>query len=192
MDDGPLHEDSRGSGPYVWGKLESERLALELGRELGVDVKVVRPGPIVDFEAIDPPGRLGKRVGGVFVAVGSPGQRLATTELRYAARALEWMVRHWSEVPSQINLLDPDSPTRRELLQLLRRQNPRLSVVWLPTVVLLPLSWLATALQKARNPDKPATSLAKAFASQPYDTTRSRSVAAAMESSGPGASASRI
>ena len=31
----PLHGKPREAGPYVWGKLESEKLALRLGEELG-------------------------------------------------------------------------------------------------------------------------------------------------------------
>jgi hypothetical protein len=63
----------------VWGEDESERLAAALGKESHLDVKIVRPGAIIDHSAFDPPGRLGKRLGGSFIAVGSPGHRLATT-----------------------------------------------------------------------------------------------------------------
>jgi nucleoside-diphosphate-sugar epimerase len=176
-DEDPLHADSRSSGPYVWGKLESERLAVALGRELGVSVKVVRPGAIVDYGDFDPPGRLGKRVGGVFVAVGAPSHRLATTELGFAAQALEWMVRHWEEVAPATNLLDPLSPTKRDLLKALRATNPDLTVVWLPTIALVPMSWAALVLQKVLRPRRPATNVAKVFAPQAFDTARSAGIA---------------
>ena len=180
-EDGAYPDDSRGSGPYVWGKLESEKIALQLGTELQVDVRVVRPGAIIDYDAFDPPGRLGKRLGGVFVAVGSPGHRLATTELGFAARAISWMVGNWADVPGRLNLLDPDSPTKRDLVARLRKDNPGLTVIWLPNLVLYPLSWFATFVQKMRRPRATAISLARVFGPQTVDTSRSRELAARMQ-----------
>jgi predicted dehydrogenase len=58
-DDSSLRVESRAAGPYVWGKLESERLVRRLGPELGLAVKVVRPGALVDYAEFEPPGRLG-------------------------------------------------------------------------------------------------------------------------------------
>jgi nucleoside-diphosphate-sugar epimerase len=171
-DDTPLEPNSRSSGPYVWGKLESERLAAKLGAELGLAVKIVRPGAIVDYGAFDPPGRLGKRLGNIFVAVGSPRQRLGVVGLAFAADALAWMVDHFDEAPTPLNLLDPELPTKRELLQKLRATNPDVSAVWLPTAALVPLSWFALALQKALRPGKPAINVAKVFSVQRYDTSR--------------------
>ena len=169
-DDHPLEPDSKGSGPYVWGKLESERLAVQLGKELGLSVKVVRPGALVDYRDFDPPGRLGKRVGNIFVAVGSSGDRLGVVDVGFAGRFLGWMPDAWDEVPTPLNLLDPISPTKRELLDRLRQANPDLTVLWLPRMVLVPLSWLATLVQKALRPGKPAIDVAKVFSVLPYDT----------------------
>lgn len=176
-DDHPLEPDSRGSGPYVWGKLESERRAVEVGRAEGVDVKVVRPGALVDYRDFDPPGRLGKRLGNLFVAVGSPGHQLGTTEVRFAAGVMAWMVDQWNEAPVVVNLLDPELPTKRDLLLRLRQSNPDLTVVWLPSVLLIPLSWAATLLQKLLRPGRPAINVAKVFSVPSYDTSRSRDLA---------------
>ncbi|HEX2780585.1 MAG TPA: Gfo/Idh/MocA family oxidoreductase [Gemmatimonadaceae bacterium] len=171
-DDGPLHRQSRASGPYVWGKLESERLALRLGEELGVDVHVVRPGPIVDFMEFEPPGRLGKRIGNLFVAVGSPRQRLAVVEVRFAARMLAWLAANPGEAPRHLNLLAPEPVSKRQLIAMLRQRNPDVTVVRLPWTLVLPLSWGASALQKVLRPSRPATSIAKAFRVGRYDSTR--------------------
>lgn len=171
-DDGQLIAESKSRGPYVWGKLESERMARDIGRELGVDVKVARPGPIVDARAFEPPGRLGKRVGNIFVAVGSSGDALGVVDVRFAARTLAWMVAKPTEAPEVLNLLDPVSAPKRELLQQLRRGNPDISVVWLPSLVLHPLSWAAIVLQKVLRPKKPAINVAKVFAAQRFDTSR--------------------
>jgi predicted dehydrogenase/nucleoside-diphosphate-sugar epimerase len=176
-DDTALAADSRAAGPYVWGKLESERLALGLGRELGVEVKVARPGAIVDYADFDPPGRLGKRVGPLFVAVGSGRDRLGVVELGFTAEALAWMAEHFEDAPAVVNLLAPELPTKRELVGRLRQANPGLRVAWLPTPVLYPLSWLATGLQKVLRPGRPAISLAGVFGVARYDTSGSREMA---------------
>ena len=81
------------------------------------------------------------------------------------------MADSWDSAPSPLNLLDPVSPTKRELLDYLRTANPDLTVLWLPTVVLVPLSWLATVLQKILRPGKPAINVAKVFSVLPYNTS---------------------
>ena len=130
-----------------------------------------RPGALVDYGDFEPPGRLGKRLGNFFVAVGSPSDRLGVVDVGFAGRFLAWMTDTWDSVPSPLNLLDPFSPTKRELLDHLRKANPDLTVLWLPTFVLVPLSWLATALQKILRPGKPAINVAKVFSVLPYDTS---------------------
>jgi nucleoside-diphosphate-sugar epimerase len=167
----PLEAQSRRRGPYVWGKLESERRAISLGRELGVDVRIARPGALVDYQRFEPPGRLGKRIGNVFVAVGSPRDTLGVVDVALAARVLAWEATHFNEAPPVLNLLAPALPTRGELLSHLRSTNPGLRTIWLPMFVLHPLSWLAVGLQKVLRPRKPAMNVAKVFASQRYDTT---------------------
>jgi len=168
-DDTPLEPDSRGSGPYVWGKLESERLVRRLGAELGVDVKVMRPAAIVDYRDFDPPGRLGKRLGNFFVAVGSPGDKLGTVDLSFCARAITWAVDHFAEAPAVVNLVDPALPTKRMLVAALRKNNPDLSVIWLPMLLLHPLSWGALLLQKVLRPGRPAINVAKVFSVERID-----------------------
>lgn len=171
-EDSPLEADSRARGPYVWGKLESERLAVRLGEELGLDVKVVRPGAITDQRNFDPPGRLGKRVGNIYVAVGSPKDTLGVVDVVGAASVLAWMVGHFEQAPRVLNLIEPNLPTRRDLVRQLRRSNPDLSVFWMPRFVLLPISGIAVGLQKALRPGKAAVSVAKVFAAQSYETAR--------------------
>lgn len=177
----PLEPNSKGSGPYVWGKLESERLAVRLAQELKLALKVVRPGALVDYADFDPPGRLGKRLGNLFVAVGWPSDRLGVADVSFSARTLAWMVREFDAAPDVLNLLDPELPTKRELLRQLRRTNPDLRVVWLPMPVLLPLSWGALLLQKVLRPGRPAINVAKVFAAQRYDTGRIAALAPRVE-----------
>ena len=171
-DNHPLESDSKGSGPYVWGKLESERSGVQLGKELGISVKVIRPGALVDFRDFDPPGRLGKRLGNIFVAVGSSSDKLGVVDVGFAGRFLAWVVDRWDAVPTPLNLLDPELPTKRELLDRLRKTNPDLTVIWLPRVLLVPLSWVATLAQKVFRPDKPAINISMVFCVRPYDTSK--------------------
>ncbi len=179
-DDGPLKADSRASGPYVWGKLESERLAVTLAAELGMTLRVARPGAIVDYTDFDPPGRLGKRVGGFYVAVGSPGQRLGVVDVTFCGEALAWILDHPAEAPTVINILQPTLPSKRELIAQLRSTNPDLTVLWLPGFILHPLSWAAILLQKLLRPGRPAMNVASVFAVDRWDNTRSTQLAAQM------------
>ena len=172
IDDGALEAKSRSGGPNAWGKIESERLAVTRCKDLGIDLRIVRPSALIDYRQFDPPGLLGRRIGNIFVAVGMPGHRLGVVDVVFSAQTIAWMVRHFEEAPRVINLFEPKLPTKRELLVRLRRDNPDLAVVWLPPVVLLPLSWLGIALQKAVRPRSPAFNVAQMFARLRYDTSR--------------------
>jgi predicted dehydrogenase/nucleoside-diphosphate-sugar epimerase len=168
----PLDPDSRTLGPYAWGKIESEKLAVTLGESLGVHVKVVRPGALIDYANFEPPGRLGRRIGNILVAVGSPSSKLGVVDVAFSGRLIAWMLDHFDETPSVLNLLSPDLPTRRQLVGRLKQDNPDLTCIWLPTYVLVPMSWLAMGLQKVLRPKRPAVNPSKVFASQSYDTRR--------------------
>lgn len=170
-EDSALERNARGRGPYVWGKLVSEQRALELGKELGVDVRIVRPSALVDYQAFEPPGRLGKRVGNVFVAVGSRRGPLGAVDVSFAGQVLTWMALRFDESPRVLNLLAPELPTRGALVTRLRRAHPEVSVVWLPAAVVVPLAWFGIVVQRVLRPRRPAMNVAKAFASQRYDSS---------------------
>ena len=177
-EDTPVEPDPRSGGPYAWGKIESERLAVDKCRAMGIDLRVVRPSALVDYRRFDPPGLLGKRLGNVFVAVGMPGHELGVVDVVFSAHTVVWIVRNFGRAPDVLNLFDPELPTKAELLFRLRAGNPDLSVVWLPPVALYPLSWFAVALQKVLRPRSPAISVAKIFARLRYDTSRIAGLAA--------------
>lgn len=185
----PLASEARAFGPYVWGKLESERLAIQLGQQLGLKVKIVRPGPLVDFGNFEPPGRLGRRIGNIFVAVGVPRDRLATTDIKLAARVMSWVLESFDSAPDIINLLDPEPPTKRDAIEFLRRTNPDLTVVWLPMAVLIPLSWAASLAQKVASPRKTPVNVARAFSSPRYETSRIAEIVSRMSLAKPGTNA---
>jgi predicted dehydrogenase/nucleoside-diphosphate-sugar epimerase len=176
----PLHQNPREAGPYVWGKLESEKLVLRLGHELGVAVKIVRPGALIDYAKYEPPGRLGRRLGNLFVAMGAPGDRIGAVDVDFAAHTLVWMAEHFDEAPELLNLVAPALPSRRELVQELRRRNPDLRVIWLPTVAVRTLSGLGIGLQRVLRPHKPAMNVARAFASPRIDNAAIQTLARRM------------
>ncbi len=177
-----LDADPRRAGPYVWGKLESERVALEEAESAGLALKVVRPAPVVDYRAFEPPGRLGRRLGNLFVSVGSPGKSVAVVDVRFVARAVAWMVTHLDEAPATVNLLDPKLPTRGELVARLRDRNPDVRVVWLPMPLLRPLSWIASGVQRVLRPGRRPVDIAKVFREPLYDTAMAARLAASIDS----------
>jgi len=179
-EDSALERNARGRGPYVWGKLTSEQRALALGNELGIDVRIVRPSAVVDFQAFEPPGRLGKRVGNVFVAVGSRRDPLGVVDVGFAGQVLAWMALRFDESPRVLNLLAPELPTRGDLVTRLRSAHPELMVVWLPMAIMVPIAWLGIAAQRVLRPRRPALNVAKAFATQRYDKSRVASIAPAV------------
>lgn len=169
-DDAPLHPDPRKLGPYGWGKLESERLARRLAPELGIELKVLRPVPLVDPDAYAPPGRLGRRLGNLYVAVGPAPGRLVVAQADATARAVATAGLRPNEVPDTMNLVPGEPPTRRAFVEKLRKRSPEVRVVWLPRLVLYPLSWGATLLQKILRPRRAALRLSEAFATIEYSS----------------------
>jgi len=183
----PFERNEKGSGPYVWGKLASERLAMQEGERRRVSVRVLRPSALVDLANFEPPGRLGKRLGGLFVAVGSPRERLPIVDLQFAAQALIWTARNFDASPPVLNLVAPDLPTKRELIERLRRANPGISVVRLPNPILGVINAGAFVLQKLLRPRQPTISLTRVFAVEEYDTRLIASLRSSItEGSGPG------
>jgi predicted dehydrogenase/nucleoside-diphosphate-sugar epimerase len=175
-EESPYVEDPRGSGPYVWGKLESERLVRERASATGLDVAVVRPGAIVDYGAFDPPGRLGKRLGNLFVAVGGKKEGMGVVDLDYCARAIAHVTEYHGR-PEVIHLLDPHLPTRRQLVDRLVQRNPGLRTVWIPRWAVGPLGLVAKGVQRLLRPGAAPIDVAAIFGNRQYDSTRAREMA---------------
>ncbi len=176
-EESPLMAPTRRLGPYVWGKLTSERLAAKLARDLELQVKILRPGAIVDWDNLEPPGRLGRRLGNIFVAVGSPLETLGVVSLTFAAETIAWAAENFERVPTTLHLLEPNQPLKRELVSTLRRSNPGLIVLWLPRALLWPLSWFVATLSGILRRGRPALNLSRIFAKRTYDTSRIERIA---------------
>jgi predicted dehydrogenase/nucleoside-diphosphate-sugar epimerase len=166
----PVDAGNLGRGPYVWGKAESEREVVEQGPVLGLKVKVIRPGPLVDFSDYEPPGRLGRELGPIYIAVGSRSNRINLCDVGMAAQVIRATVQDMDSAPAVLNLVEPIAPTREELLSRWLRKRPDLRGVWLPAFVLSVASPMLILLQRIALGNKTPIDIAAAFASEQYNT----------------------
>lgn len=186
---GLVREDSafdRGNlsrGPYVWAKAEAEGIALERAAAGKMQVKTVRLGPLVNFADYTPPGRLGRDIARLFVAMGNRSNALSVCDVHTAANVIRYYAENFAAAPAMVNLLEVPATTRGDLAQRLRKTRPELKFLWLPFPVLKLLSWMATLLQKALRPKHPALNVYAAFSSERYDTKVAQQVIAAAKAS---------
>jgi len=163
-------DTSLGRGPYVWGKAESELLAAKLGAERGLAVRIIRPGPLVDFRAYHPPGRLGREIGPWFLAFGPKNRALSVCDVGTAARVVRSYVENFAAAPAVLNLVESPAPTRRELMARYLRERPDLSVWWFPSWLLRLLSGPLKLAQRVALGAQQPIDIAAAFASERYNT----------------------
>ncbi len=169
----PLVVDSENRGPYVWGKAESELLAKDCGKKLGVEIRIIRPGPLVDYEGFEPPGRLGREVGRTFVYIGSKKDRLSLCDVRTAANVIRAYVEDFDSMPAVLNLVEPDAPTRGILVSRMLRIRPDLKAIGLPSFLLRAASPVLILMQRLLFPGRKPVDIYSAFSSEKYDTTLS-------------------
>ena len=167
-EDSPLDRGNLSRGPYVWAKAEAEALALERAPQ-GLDVRTIRLGPLVDFGEFTPPGRLGREVARLFVAMGSKRKALSVCDVHTAAAVIRSYAESFESAPPLVNLLEVPPTSRGDLVERTRRTRPDLKFFWMPFPVLRVLAGLATLLQKALRPSSPALDLYAAFKSENYD-----------------------
>jgi predicted dehydrogenase/nucleoside-diphosphate-sugar epimerase len=167
----PVDIGNLSRGPYVWGKAESERDVVEQGPTLGLKVKVIRPGPLVDFSDYEPPGRLGRELGPLYVAVGPRSSRINLCDVGTAAQVIRATVQDIDAAPSVVNLVEPIAPTREELLSRWLKKRPDLKSLWIPGFVLALLSPVLILLQRIVLRGKTPIDIAAAFASERYNAT---------------------
>lgn len=162
--------DNVGRGPYVWGKAVSEVVAQEECERHGVSLKIVRPGPLVDYSAYQPPGRLGREVGPLYVAIGPKRGALSVCDVGTAARVIQWYIDEFDEAPPLLNLVEAPPPTRRDLMERYVRSRPDLRVFWMPAWFLRMLSGPLRLVQRVALGSKAPVDVAAAFASERYVT----------------------
>ena len=164
----PVDRGNLSRGPYVWAKAEAEALALERQPQ-GLEVRTIRLGPLVDFQAFTPPGRLGREVARLFVAMGSRRKALSVCDVRTAAAVIRSYAEEFEQAPPMVNLLEVPPTTRGDLADRTRKTRPDLKFFWMPFPVLWLLAGFATLLQKALRPKSAALDLYAAFKSENYD-----------------------
>jgi nucleoside-diphosphate-sugar epimerase len=155
----------------VWGKAESEQLAVSMAQAAGLRVRVIRLGPLVDYADFEPPGRLGRDIGAVFAAVGPKRRALSVCDVHTAARVIRSYLQAPDAAPPVVNLLESPPPTRTELVERWKVRHPSLRALWIPAWLLRAASGPLKLVQRWGMGSKEPLDIAAAFASERYDTT---------------------
>lgn len=166
----PVDAGNLNRGPYVWGKAESENVVRDVAASRGLTIKIIRPGPLVDYAAFQPPGRLGREVGSWFVAIGGKRDALSVCDVGTAARVIRSYVETFESAPPLVNLVEVPPPSRQELTRKLLEQRPDLTVRWIPGWGLRLLSGPLKLVQRLALGMKQPVDVYAAFASEQYRT----------------------
>jgi predicted dehydrogenase/nucleoside-diphosphate-sugar epimerase len=141
----PRPRDARRFGPYSWGKTEQEALVEREAPALGIAVRIVRPGALIDWSDPSLPGLMGRHLFGRWhLGLGRPGVPIAVCDVARCADAVAWCATHFDAAPRVVNLFDPDVKTRGALLRRLREDG------WSGRMVWVPIGAMALALAAAR------------------------------------------
>jgi len=166
----PVDSGNEERGPYVWGKAESEIEMQRLAGAADLDLRIIRPGPLVDYRDFAPPGRLGREVGPWFIAIGSRRAELHVCDVWTAARVVRSYVQDFGAAPPLLNLLEHPAPTRHQLAQHYSARRPDLRFRWIPSFVIAMLNVPAKLAQRLLLGTKQPVDLRSAFSSEPYST----------------------
>lgn len=165
-----VDSDNPGRGPYVWGKAQSETEVRRLAAEHGVDLRIIRPGPLVDYAEFEPPGRLGRELGPWYVAVGGRSSAISVCDVSTAARVIRSYVVDFAAAPPVLNLVETPAPTRQELARRIAAIRPDLRIWWVPLAFLKLLSGPAKLAQRVLFGTKAPVDLYATFSSERYDS----------------------
>ncbi len=166
----PIDKDNLGRGAYVWGKAKAEEVVVNLSRQLGMDAKIIRPGPLVDFENFEAPGRLGREVGSYFIVMGNRKDRLSVCDVQTAAKVVSYYLTNYESVPKILNLIDAQSLTRQDLIKKLLENRKDLKPLFIPWFIIRTISGVLYLFQKVINPKQKPLLIAQAFTSETYKT----------------------
>jgi predicted dehydrogenase/NAD(P)-dependent dehydrogenase (short-subunit alcohol dehydrogenase family) len=166
----PLDAGHLRRGPYVWGKAESELLVATLAAERNLEIKIVRPGPLVDYADFHPPGRLGRELGPYFVAIGGKKTPLSVCDVGTAGRVIRSYVEDFAAAPPLVNLVEAPPPTRRALAERFKAHRPDLTFYWFPGWLLRALGGPLKLVQRIALGSKQPVDVYAAFASERYRT----------------------
>lgn len=177
-EDSPVDAGNLGRGPYVWGKAEAERMVTEFCATHGIQQRQIRLGPLVDYAYFTAPGRLGREVGPLYVAMGMPGNRLSVCDVNTASNVIRYYLENFGTAPAMLNLVESPQPTRGDLVKRLRSARPDLRFFWLPLSVVWVLSLVLKLMLRLTKPGKKPLDLYSAFVSERYNAALAAEVIA--------------
>jgi predicted dehydrogenase/nucleoside-diphosphate-sugar epimerase len=141
----PRPTDAARFGPYSWGKTEQEALVDRDAPALGIAVRIVRPGALVDWTDPSLPGLMGRHLFGRWhLGLGRPRLPIAVCDVGRCAEAIAWCATHFDAAPPIVNLLDPEVTTRGAYVARLRDRG------WTGRIVWMPISAMALAIVMVR------------------------------------------
>ena len=152
----PRPGDPRLFGPYTWGKCLQEELAEREAAALGIAIRIIRPGALVDWHEPALPGLMGRRLFGRWhMGLGRPGLPIAVCDVERCAEAIAWCATHFEKAPPIVNLLDPAIATRGDFVARLRAGGWTGRMLWVPISVValgLTAARAASSLSRGRRP----------------------------------------
>ena len=129
----PRPDDPVRFGPYVWGKSLQEALVEREAPALGIAVRIIRPGALIDGADPSLPGLMGRHLFGRWhLGLGRSRLPIAVCDVGRCAEAIAWCATHFDEAPAIVNLFDPAVTTRGTFLERLRERGWKGRVVWVP------------------------------------------------------------
>lgn len=132
-------------GAYTWGKTKQEEIVELEAAALGIDTIVIRPGALIDYADPVLPGLVGRRLFGRWhLGLGRPGLPIAVCDVGACGRVIAWCARHFDQSPKIVNLLDPATTTRGDLIGRFRAAGWNGRMCWVP------IPALAAAISSAR------------------------------------------
>ena len=190
----PRPRDPRIFGPYTWGKSLQEEIAEREAAALGIAIRIVRPGALVDWDEPTLPGVMGRRLFGRWhLGLGRPSLPIAVCDVARCAEAIAWCALNFEKVPPIVNLLDPAIATRRDFLARLRADGWSGRMVWVPIgAIALGLRAARTAISLGRGRWPEALAVWSILRPRRYDTRLAAEMLDAARASAPGVRATEL
>jgi nucleoside-diphosphate-sugar epimerase/predicted dehydrogenase len=133
----PLAASPERLGPYTWGKCAAEELVTAAQQRGELEARIIRPAALIDWENIEFPGLLGRRLFGRWhLGLGRAGLPFAVCDVSTAGAAVAWCADRFDDAPPVVNLIDPTMRTRSQVLDRFRAGGWRGRVVWVPISLL--------------------------------------------------------
>jgi len=151
-EDTPLAPNPRPLGAYTWGKTLAEAIVAREAEPARVTTRIIRPAALLDWDNIEFPGLLGRRLyGRWYLGLGRPSLPLTACDVAVAGDVIAWCAARFEEAPLILNLMDPRLMTRQEILRAFRERGWNGRVLWTPiSLMAVMIVTLKTALALSR------------------------------------------